>query len=92
MKNEFSHEQVTLYLSKSAGNLDRFVGLCMAMSSNMSPISLKVACFKEELFDKGINQKLLADIIKSNNTIWGNDMLIIEESQKHLFFSDKILS
>lgn len=91
LKNEFSHEQVTLYLIKSAGNLDRFIGLCTAMSSNMTPVCIKIACFKEKMFDKGINQKLLDDIIKSNNTVWENDMLIIEESQKHLFFSDKII-
>lgn len=29
--------------------------------------------------------------LKSNNAVWENDMLIIGETQKHLFFSDRII-
>ena len=73
------------------GKLDRLIGLLIALSSNMIPVCIKVACFKEELFNKGINEDLLSDIITSCNTVWENNMLTIEESQKHLFFSDEIL-
>ena len=56
----------------------------------MIPVCVKVACFSEELFKNGINEDLLKDIITSSNTVWENNMLIIEEAQKHMFFSDEI--
>lgn len=90
LKNDFSEERATLYLTKSAGNSNRFIGLFTALSSNMVPVCVKVACFSEELSKKGINENLLKDIITSSNTAWKNNMLVIEESQKHMFFSDEI--
>ena len=92
LKNDFSEERATLYLIRSVGNLNRYIGLFTALSSNMVPISIKVACFSEVLFNKGINVNLLEDIITSDNTVWENNMLIIEENQKHLFFSDEMIT
>lgn len=91
LNNEFSGEKATIYFIKSGGDANRYIGLFTALSSNMVPICIKIAAFREELFNKGINENLLRDIITSNNTIWENNMLIIEEAQKHLFFSDDIL-
>lgn len=91
LKNDFSEERSTIYLNRSVGDSNRFIGLFTALSSNMVPVSVKVACFAEELFNRGIVENLLKDIITSENTIWDNNMLIIEEAQKHLFFSNKIL-
>ncbi len=91
LNNSLSKERAILYLIKSVGKADRFIGLFTALSSNMIPVCIKVACFKEELINKGINMGLLSDIITSSNTVWENNMLTIEESQKHLFFSDEML-
>ena len=92
LKNDFSEERANLFLIKSAGNLNRFIGLFTALSSNMTPVCIKVACFREELLCKGINEELLKKIITSSNITWENNMLIIEETQKYLFFSDEILT
>lgn len=89
--NDFSNERATMYFIRSVGNLNRFIGLFIALSSNIIPVCIKIACFKEELFERGINEKLLKEIITSSNVNWENNMLIIEEGQKHLFFSDNIL-
>lgn len=89
--NDFSSERVTIYLMRSVGNLNRFIGLMIALSSNLIPVCIKISCFKEELYQRGINERLLKEIITSNNVNWENNMLIIEETQKHLFFSDDIL-
>lgn len=89
--NDFSKERATIYFIRPVGNLNRFIGLFIALSSNLVPICIKIACFKEELFVNGINENLLKKIITSSNSYWGNNMLIIEEEQKHLFFSDEIL-
>lgn len=91
LKNNFSQERSTVYLNRSVGNSNRFIGLFTALSSNMVPVCVKVACFSEELFKKGIDENLLKDIITSSNTVWENNMLVIEETQKHMFFSDKII-
>jgi hypothetical protein len=91
LKNDFSNERATMYYIRSVGNLNRFIGLFIALSSNLIPICIKLACFKEELYKKGINQELFKDIITSTNINWENDMLIIEEHEKHLFFSDDII-
>lgn len=90
LKNDFSKERATIYLARSVGNSNRFIGLFTALSSNMTPVCVKIACFSEELFKKGINENLLKDIITSSNTVWENNMLVIEEIQKHMFFSDEI--
>ena len=92
LKNDFSHERAIMYLIKPVGNLNRFIGLFTALSSNLVPVCIKIACFKHELFINGINEKILKRILTSNNVIWKNSMMIIEESQKHLFYPDDILN
>ena len=89
--NDFSNERATMYFIRSVGNLNRFIGLFIALSSNLVPVCIKVACFKEELYKRGVDEELLKGIITSSNVNWKNNMLIIEERQKHLFFSDDII-
>ena len=89
--NDFSKERATMYFIKSVGNLNRFIGLLIALSSTLIPVCIKITCFKEELCKKGINEELLKEIITSSNVNWNNNMLIIEEEQKHLFFSDDMI-
>ena len=91
LKNDFSEERATIYFTKPAGNANRLIGLFIALSSNMIPICIKVACFKEKLVKKGINEALLKEILTTGNIAWENSILIIEERQKHLFYSDEIL-
>lgn len=91
LKNEFSHERAIMYLIKPVGNLNRFIGLFTALSSNLIPVCIKIACFKHDLFTQGINEKMLKNILTSSNLNWKNSMMIIEENQKHLFYSDEIL-
>ncbi len=90
--NDFSNERATIYFIRPVGNLNRFIGLFIALSSNSIPVCIKIACFKEKLYRKGINKKLLKDIITSSNVNWKNNMLIIEDRQKYLFFSDDIVN
>ncbi len=90
--NDFSNERATMYFIRSVGNLSRFIGLLIALTSNLVPICIKIACFKEELYKKGVNEEILKEIITCNNVHWENNMLIIEDKQKHLFFSDDIIN
>ncbi len=91
LKNDVSNERAIMYLIKSVGKAERFIGLFMAMTSNMVPVCLKIACFKDELYKRGINYKLLNDILTSQNINWKNNMLTIEDKEKYLFYSDEIL-
>lgn len=88
MKNDFSKEQAVMSLIRSVGNLQRFLGLFTALSSNTIPVCIKIACFEEQLGIKRINLDLLKKILCSANTNWDNNVLIIEEEQKYLFFSN----
>lgn len=92
LKNDFSHERAIMYLIKPVGNLNRFMGLFTALSSNLVPVCMKIACFKHELYVKGINEKILKKILTSSNINWKNSLMIFEENQKHLFYSDDILN
>lgn len=90
LKNDLSSERAVIYFMRSIGNSNRFIGLFTALSSNRIPVCIKIACFKEALYLKGINSQLLKQIITSSNVNWENNMLIIEEQQKHMFFSEDI--
>lgn len=92
LKNDYSQEIATLYLAKFVGESSRFIGIITALSSTQIPISIKVACFGEELYENGINEQMLNDILTSSNVLWDNNVLIIEEKQRHMFFTDKILN
>lgn len=48
LKNDFSNENANIFLMRSVGNLNRFIGLFLALSSNMIPVCIKIACFKED--------------------------------------------
>lgn len=92
LKNDYSHERAIMYLIKPVGNLNRFMGLFTALSSNLVPVCIKIACFKHSLFIKGINDKILRNILTSSNINWKNSLMIFEENQKHMFYSDVILN
>lgn len=65
-KNDLYRERATIYFMRSVGNSNRFIGLFIALSSNLVTICIKIECFKEELYNIGINEDLLEDIIRSN--------------------------
>lgn len=90
LKNDYSEERAVMSLVKSVGNLQRYLGLFTALSSNSIPISIKIACIKEGLIKDGINVSLLENILCTSNTCWDDSILVIEEEQKYLFFSDEI--
>ena len=91
LKNNFSEEQIMLSVMCSAGNDNRYLGLLTGLSANMVPVSIKIAVFKEEMFnDKKINENLLKQIITSSNSMWDNNMVTFEEKEKQLFYSERI--
>lgn len=90
LKNDYSHERATMTLMRSVGNLERFLGLFSALSSNLVPVSIKIACFKHNMSKNRINLVVLQEILNAQNINWDDEVLIIEEKQKHLFFSEKI--
>lgn len=78
---------------RPVGDLGRYIGLFLALSSNLVPICIKIACFRDEIdLNSDVNMYLLKDILMSNNVNWENNMLIIEEHQKHLFYSDEMIN
>ncbi len=92
LKNDYSNERATMILMRSVGNLERFIGIFSALSSNLVPASIKIACFKSKSCKNQINFVLLREILTVQNVNWDDKVLIIEEKQKHLFFSEEIMS
>ena len=92
LKNKNSHERCFLSLIRSVGNLHRYIGIITATSSNGTPVSVKVVCFEDLLYKKGINIQELEKILLAKNTLFDDNSLIIEEDAKSLFFSEKILN
>ena len=77
---------------RPVGDLGRYIGLFLALSSNLVPICIKIACFRDGIdLDSDVNKDLLKNILMSNNVNWENNMLIVEEQQKHLFYSDEMI-
>lgn len=92
LKNDYSNERIVMTLTKSVGNLQRFIGLLTGLSANSIPICVKISCFKRNIYNKGINISLLERILCEKNKNYNSDVLMLEEKQKHLFFSDEILN
>lgn len=91
LKNDFSNERPVMFLSQSVGNLHRFIGLFLGLSSNSVPAAVKLACFAESFPEKEkLNWELLESVLVSDNKCWDN-VLIIEDAQKALFFSNAII-
>lgn len=92
LNNDFSNEKATIYFMRPVGDLGRYIGLFLALSSNLVPICIKIACFRDGIdLDSEVNKDLLKNILMSNNVNWENNMLIVEEQQKHLFYSDEMI-
>ena len=89
MSNNESSEQLNIILYKPAGMLNRFIGLMTALSPAMTPVSFKCACFDSNE-KKGINEKVLQQVLKHDNREWNNDLLALETYQINLFYSDVI--
>lgn len=91
LKNDCSNERAMICFTRFVGSQNRFIGLFTALSSNMIPVCIKTVCFREDFYNQGINEELLYEIITSHNDIFKNNMLAIEETKKHLFFSENII-
>lgn len=91
LKNKNSHERCFLSLIKSVGNMDRYIGILTATSSNSIPASVKIVCIKDSLYKKGIDSSMLQKILLAEQVAFDNSSLTIEEDAKFSFFSDNIL-
>lgn len=90
LKNDYSSERAVMHLIKPVGNLQRLMGLFTALSSNSVPVCVKICCFHESINLEQLNSNFLGKVLCTANTIWNDGILIVEEEQKHLFFSDEI--
>lgn len=89
MKNTQSDEYITISLIKSTGNIQRYLGLILALSATATPVCTKVACFKSDVMEK-VNPDILYKILHSDNNSFRKDLLTYEESYKLLFFSNTL--
>ena len=90
LKNDASHERVTLSLINPVGLLDRYIGILSGLTSNNIPACVKIACFKDTVFHK-VNFDKLQKILTKTNSLYEKHAFIIEEEAKLLFYSDNLL-
>lgn len=89
LKNNHSDERAMISLINPVGNLERFIGLFTAASSNNVPVCVKLACIKKHL-EKKIDYDVLSNILTKENISYSNSVHTIEEKEKMLFYSDNI--
>ncbi len=92
LKNDNSYERCFLSIIKSVGDMNRYLGILTATSSNGVPVSVKISLFKDDTYNSSINMAAIEKILLSQNKSFDESCFIIEDSEKFLFFSDAILN
>ena len=90
LKNDVSHERVTLSLINPVGTLDRYIGILSGLSSSNIPACVKIACFKNSVFSK-VSFDKLQQILTKTNSFYAMHAFTIEEESKLLFYSNNLL-
>lgn len=91
LDNDSSQEKLVIVLFKGAGSFDRYIGILNGLSSAMLPVSFKCVCLLHSDADR-IREDLLEVVLQHNNKEWNNNVLAVESSQIHLFFSEDFLT
>ena len=69
---------------------DRFIGIITALSpSGQQPVAFKCACVGRSLLSK-INYNALNQLLSHNNKEWDDNLLVLENPDINLFYSDHI--
>lgn len=89
LKNNDSFEKVIIQLINPVGNMKRFLGIIMGLSSNNSPVCNKIVCYKKEL-EKDIKFTKIKNLLVNKNSFHNESVLMIEDNDRELFYSDAI--
>ena len=82
-------EQVNISLRAFRGK-DRFIGILTGLSTGYQPVAFKCACLNQALLSK-IDLQKLKEVLSHHNREWGDNLMILEERDIDLFYSNRIM-
>lgn len=85
-------EEINISLVRPLHEKQRFIGIMTALSpSGQQPVAFKCACI-DRSFLSGLNYQILNRILSHNNKDWDDNLLVLENQDINLFYSDKIFN
>ena len=85
-----NNEQVNISIVKPLHPRDRYIGIMNALSPRGTPISIKIACIKQDEINLFNFEKLLS-LLQCHNQYWDDHLMIVEEEDSNAFYSTEIL-
>lgn len=85
-------EQVSISIIRPLYEQNRLLGIMTALSPQAQPVAFKFACIDSSIYNK-IDFQLLKRILdknNQNNRIWESNLMILEEQDISLFYSNQI--
>ena len=87
--DEDHQEQVNISLKAFKGK-ERYIGITTGLSTGYQPVAFKCACLSKTLLSK-IDFQKLKEVLSQHNREWGDNLMILEERDIDLFFSNRIM-
>lgn len=89
--DDSQQEEINISLVRPLHTKDRFIGIMSALSPSGQPVAFKCACVGRSLLPR-IDYRSLKRLLGHDNKEWGKDLLVIENQDINMFYSDRILS
>lgn len=89
--DDSQQEEINISLVRPLHAKDRFIGIMSALSPSGQPVAFKCACVGRSLLPR-MDYRLLKKLLGHDNNEWGKDLLVIENQDINMFYSDRILS
>lgn len=83
-------EAINISISRPVHKAHRYIGIISALSPSGQPVAFKCACIGRSLINK-VNKNLLWVLLNNGSHEWSDSLMILENQDINLFYSDKIL-
>lgn len=89
--DESESEQISVSISRPLHDQNRFLGIMTKLIPLAQPAAFKCAFIEKSLLNK-LNTQQVIKILECNNNNWGENLMVLEESDINLFYSNAILN
>lgn len=84
-------EKIHISLARPLHHKDRFLGIMTGLSPSGQPVAFKCACIGRSILPN-LDYEILYELLCNHNKEWKDTLLVLENQDINLFYSDKILS
>ena len=85
-------EAINISFVRPLHEKERFIGIMTALSpSGHQPVAFKCACIGRSILPK-LNYQTLNKLLSHNNRVWDDNLLVLEDQDINLFYSDRLLT